>query len=239
MKFRTRIGAALVGSGLVLGGLALAAPAANATTVNCASAFGNQCGAFQGHDAETTPQIVYTDVAGKTAAPDVPIIGYGADSNQDQATDLVKVEHVGLVPGLGSSNSNTISYSFVYVPDGHWSNLCVADTGTHKLSLRTCNGLQYQRFIAQAATAGGTPVTFTGAGGTKNVAANGQAVFNVDSRTFALMNVAYRLFVTDSSTVPPSARPTVTPDPRILADSAVLVGGLKAGQVWMWNGGAS
>lgn len=239
MKFRTRIGAALVGSGLVLSGLALAAPAAHATTADCASAFGNQCGTFQGHDHETTPVVVFWDVAGKTAAQNVPVIGYGNDGSNDVATDLVKVEHVGVVPGLGTSNSNTISYSFVYVPGGHWSNLCVADTGTHKLSLRTCNGLQYQRFIAQSSAVNTQPVPFTGASGAKNTPANGQAIFNVDSRPFALMNVAYRLFATDNGDVPPSVHPSESPDPRILSDAGVALSGLGTNQLWMWNGGAS
>jgi hypothetical protein len=53
------------------------------------------------------------------------------------------------------------------------------------------------------------------------------------------MNVAYRLFVSDNSTVPPSVHPTVTPDPRILSDSGPeATGGTTLGtnQLWVWQG---
>lgn len=222
---------ALAGAVAVAGGLAFAAPA-SATTVACASGFGDQCGTFAGVNLQSpTPHDVFWDVKGTTARANVPVIGYGANSPSDKATDFVKVLHIGVVPALPASNSSTKSYSFVYTPNGSWSNLCVADTGTHKLTLRTCNGGQFQRFIAEQ-TSGGSPsvVGVAGFNGDR-IRDNGNG-----STPFGLRNVAYGLYVQDTSTAS-SFGPAAVPDTRQLADAGVST--FQDHQLWAWNGGAS
>jgi len=225
---------ALAGAAAVAGGFALAgAPAASATTVACASGFGDQCGTFAGHNVQSpTPHDVFWDVKGTTAKANVPVIGYGTNSPSDKATDFVKVLHIGVVPTLSASNSSTKSYSIVYAPNGVWSNLCVADTGTHQLTLRTCNGGQYQRYIAEQTVVGGTPEVV------------GVASFNGDRirdngngpNPFALRNVAFGLYVQDTSHAS-SFGPAAVPDTRQLVDAGVST--FTANQLWAWNGGAS
>lgn len=217
---------ALAGAAAVAG-----ASGASATTVACASAFGDQCGTFAGVNLQATPHDVFWDVKGTTAKANVPVIGYGANSASDKATDYVKVLHIGVVPGLGASNSTTKSYSFVYTPNGVWSNLCVADTGTHLLTLRTCNGGQFQRFIASIRDHGDSPeVVGSGFNGDR-IRDNG----NPDN-SFALQNVAYGLYVQDTSTAS-AFGPAATPDTRQLVDAGVST--FQAHQLWSWEGGAS
>ena len=209
------------------------APAAHATTVACQSAFGDQCGTFGGQNLQSpTPHAVYWDVKGGAAKANVAVIGYGANSPSDRATDFVKVLHIGVVPALPASNSTTKSYSFVYTPNGAWSNLCVADTGTHKLTLRTCNGGQYQRFIAEQTTAGSAPevVGVTGFNGDR-IRDNGNG-----PNPFGLRNVAFGLYVQDPSTAS-SFGPAAVPDTRQLTDAGVST--FQAHQLWSWLGGAS
>jgi hypothetical protein len=224
---------ALAGTLAVAGGLAFAvAPAAHATTVACQNGFGDQCGTFSSQNLQAVPHDVFWDVKGTTALPNVPVIGYGANSPSDKATDFVKVLHIGVVPTLAASNSTTKSYSIVYTPNGHWSNLCVADTGTHKLTLRTCNGGQFQRYIAEQTTPGAAPKVV------------GVALFNGDrirdngngSNPFGLRNVAYGTYVQDTSTAS-SFGPAAVPDTRQLVDAGVST--FQAHQLWFWLGGAS
>jgi hypothetical protein len=231
MKFRTRISAALAGSGLVLSGLALAAPAAHATTADCRAALGNQCGTFAGHDNEATPAPVFWDVRGKTSAVGAVVIGYSADSTSDAATDITPVEHVGHVVGVGLSDQNTISYSFVYTPGGHWSNLCIADPGDGTgLALRTCNGLQWQRFFAdRGVTPGDPPEQIGGTGGTFN---GNSIYFGSTSFGYSLQNAASRQFVSDDSVHTPGARPAGADDRQLVTDTVSLYLGLN--QVWNW-----
>lgn len=222
---------ALAGAAAVAGGLALA-PAAHATTVACASGFGDQCGTFASENLQSpTPHDVFWDVKGTTPKANVPVIGYGANSPSDKATDFVKVLHIGVVPALPASNSTTKSYSFVYTPNGVWSNLCVADTGTHVLTLRTCNGGQFQRYVAEQTT-GGSPSVFDGS------SFNGDRIRDNGNspNSFALRNVAYGLFVQDLSTAS-AFGPAAIPDTRQLADAGVST--FQAHQLWAWNGGAS
>lgn len=224
---------ALAGAAAVAGGLAFAAPA-SATTVACASGFGDQCGTFASVNLQSpTPHDVFWDVKGTTAKANVPVIGYGANSPSDKATDFVKVLHIGVVPTLADSNSTTKSYSFVYTPNGQWSNLCVADTGTHALTLRTCNGGQFQRYIADQAEATNTPAVFNG------TTFNGDRIRDNSNspNSFALLNVAYRLYVQDTSTAS-AFGPAAVPDTRQLKDQGVSVT-FQAHQVWAWAGGAS
>lgn len=209
---------------VAVGGLALSA---SATTVACQNGFGDQCSTFGGENLQSpTPHAVYWDVKGTTAKANVPVIGYGQDTQQDKATDFVKVQHIGAVPGLAASDSHTRSYSFVYTPNGHWSNLCVADTGTHVLSLRTCNGGQFQRYIAEQ-TSGGTPsVVGSGFNGDR-IRDNGNG-----STPFALMNVAYHRYVADTSTAS-SFGPAATPDTRQLATVGVTT--FTDNELWAWQ----
>ena len=234
---------ALAGTLAAAGGLAFAmAPAAHATTGACQSALGTQCGTFASVDLETTPHAVFWDVFHGTARANTPVLGYGNNSAQDSATDITKVEHRGPVPSLPASNSRTISYSFVYTPNGHWSNLCVADTGTHRLSLRTCNGGQYQRFIAQSTAPGGggtSILPFTGidptAHNTTAGGPNGNRIFNnFNPVSFALLNVAYRLYVQDTSHAS-SFGPPASPDTRVLVDAHPATTTFGHNEVWEWT----
>jgi hypothetical protein len=211
---------------LGLGGLALTA---SATTVACQNAFGDQCSTFGGENLQSpTPHDVFWDVKGTTALPNVPIIGYGLDSPSDKATDFVKVLHIGVVPALPASDSHTKSYSFVYTPNGHWSNLCVADTGTHKLTLRTCNGGQFQRFIAEQ-TSNGQPPEVVGVDGF-----NGDRIRDNGNwpNSFGLRNVAFGSYVQDTSTVS-SFGPAAVPDTRQLVDAGVAT--FQDHQLWAWQ----
>lgn len=226
---------ALIGAAAVASGLAFAAPA-GATTVACQNGFGDQCGTFGGKNLQAVPaggHDVFWDVKGTTAKANVPVIGYGVNSPSDKATDFVKVLHIGVVPTLAASNSTTKSYSLVYTPNGQWSNLCVADTGTHLITLRTCNGGQFQRFIADQASAGDTPAVFDG------TTFNGDRIRDNGNfpNSFALLNVAYRLYVQDTSTAS-AFGPAAVPDTRQLKDQGVSVT-FQAHQVWAWAGGAS
>lgn len=233
MKSFNRRYFALAGAVAVTGGLALAgAGAANATTVACASGFGDQCGTFSSVNLQASPHAVFWDVKGTTARANVPVIGYGANSPSDKATDFVKVLHIGVVPALSASTSTTKSYSVVYAPNGQWSNLCVADTGTHLFTLRTCNGGQYQRYIAEQTSVGQSPKVV------------GVATFNGDRirdngngpNPFALRNVAFGLYVQDTSHAS-AFGPAAVPDTRQLVDAGVST--FTANQLWGWEGGSS
>lgn len=235
MHLRTRALKALIPAALAGAIVVLAAPGAGATTDSCQAQFGAQCGTFAGQDAAAAPHPVFWDDRAGLTTVGNPVTGYGANSAQDKATDWVKVEHRGIVPSLGASNAATISYSFVFAPGGVWSNRCAADAGGHTITIRVCNGLQWQRFIAQPATGGGAVVAFTGAG--SNTATNGVRIRNASNPSgFALLNVAYRLYVQDTSVAPPSVRPT--PDTRILVDAApgtaVNHTLFTGNQVWDW-----
>jgi hypothetical protein len=201
---------------------------ASATTVSCQNGFGDQCSTFGSQNLQSpTPHDVFWDVKGATAAPNVPVIGYGLDSASDKATDFVKVLHIGVVPALPASNGTTKSYSFVYTPNGHWSNLCVADTGTHLLTLRTCNGGQFQRFIAEQ-TSGGSPAVVGVAGfNGDRIRDNGNG-----STPFGLRNVAFSSFVQDTSTAS-SFGPAAVPDTRQLVDAGVS--SFQDHQLWAWQ----
>lgn len=211
-------------------GIALAAVPAHATTADCLSALGNQCDTFTGQDAAA--HTVYWDNRGQVKAPGAVIIGYSANSTSDPATDFTKVQHIGKVPGLGLSDQNTITYSFVYTPRGAWTSLCIADpnAGDNHLVLRSCNGLQWQRFVAQNTLAQGVPNQVNPAGS----GFNGQAVPSFGHSTFAFQNVASRKWVTDAGTGSPGA--PSSPDTRQLVDAApsstVTAGTFGANQVW-------
>lgn len=236
MKVRTRAALGLASLGLLAGSVALAAPAAHATTVACQNGFGDQCGTFGGKNLQAVPaggHDVFWDVKGTTAKANVPVIGYGVNSPSDKATDFVKVLHIGVVPALAASDNATKSYSFVYTPNGQWSNLCVADTGTHLITLRTCNGGQFQRYIAEQTTVTSSPKvvgvdSFNG----DRIRDNGNS-----PNSFGLRNVAYGLYVQDTSTAS-SFGPAAVPDTRQLKDQGVSVT-FQANQVWAWRGGAS
>lgn len=230
-RFKSIASAVAVAAGAA--GLLLAGgTAAHATTADCRAALGNQCGTFSGHDNEATAAVVYWDVRGKTAAVGAPVIGYSADSTSDAATDITPVEHIGHVAGVGLSDENTVSYSFVYTLAGRWSNLCVADLndGTG-LVLRTCNGLQWQRFFADRDAApadapqqvGGSSATF-----------NGDVIYlGSTAHGYALQNAASRQFVSDDSVHTPGTRPAVTDDRQLVTDTVTLHLGLN--QVWTWQ----
>jgi hypothetical protein len=222
---RTRL-AILAGSLLAAGGLAMAVPA-QATTVACQNAYGDQCSTFDGINVQSpTPHAVFWDVRGGNATVNNIVIGFGADTAQDRATDFTKVLHIGTVPGLPASTTLTKSYSFVYTPNGTWTNLCVADTGTHVLTLRICNALQWQRFIAQqtAVSTAPTPVSpgFQG----DRIRDNGNGAV-----PFALMNVAFSRYIADTS-VASSFGPPAVPDTRQLATVGVV--SFTANELWSW-----
>jgi hypothetical protein len=228
MKVRIRAALGLASLGLLAGSVALAAPAAHSTTVACQNGFGDQCSTFGGVNLQAVPHAVYMDVKGTTAKANVPVIGYGVDSPSDKATDFVKVLHIGVVPALPASTGTTKSYSFVYVPNGSWSNLCVADTGTHLLTLRTCNGGQFQRYIAEQTTVGSPPrvVGVAGFNGDR-IRDNGNG-----PNPFALRNVAYGLYVQDTSHAS-AFGPAAVPDTRQLVDAGVAT--FTANQLWAWQ----
>jgi hypothetical protein len=200
--------------------------AAHATTADCRAALGNQCGTFQGQDAHAT--TVYWDVRGKTAAVGAPVIGYSADSTADAATDFTKVQHVGHVNGVGLSDENTVSYSFVYTPGGHWSNLCVADLNDGSgLVLRTCNGLQWQRFFADRGAM--TTTAPKQIGGTFN----GDSIYSSSTTsTYALQNAASRQFVSDDSLHNPGTRPAGVDDRQLVTDAPTAFFG--GNEIWTW-----
>jgi hypothetical protein len=225
LRLKTKLGLALGSLGLAAGVIAAGAPAASATTGACTSVLSTNCGTFKGTDVAGAPNTVYWDVKHGTVAAGTPVIGYIANSSSDRATDIAKVKHTGVVPGLAISNVDTISYSFVYAPNGQWSNLCVADTGTHLLVLRVCNGSQYQRFIAQVNPVASAPVAFTG-----TYPNNGRYIPSSGAGgPFSLQNVAFRGYIQDR------AISTVAgdPDPRQLVDASVGTA-FTSNQVWSW-----
>lgn len=208
----------------------LTAGTAHATTADCRAALGNQCGTFSGQDAHAN--TVFWDVRGKTAAVGAPVIGYSADSTSDAATDITAVEHIGHVNGVGLSDENTVSYSFVYTPGGHWSSLCVADLndGVNGLLLRTCNGLQWQRFFADRNVSTlSSPEQISGSGGTFN----GDVIYlGSTSHDYALQNAASRQFVSDDSVHSPGTRPAGTDDRQLVTDPPTVNFG--GNEIWTW-----
>jgi hypothetical protein len=126
---------------------------------------------------------------------------------------------------MPGSTSNTRSYSFVYTPNGHWSNLCVADPGTNKLVLRTCNGLQWQRFIAERTSHGNTPTAIAGFQGDR-------IRDNDNSNPFSLRDVATNLYVQDTSHAS-AFGPAAVPDTRQLVTGGVST--YTDNQLWTWQ----
>ena len=196
---------------------ALTAPA-GATTLQCLSAYGKQCGTFAGADStNTTP--VYWDQRGQNGATSAPTIGYGSNSPLDPATDYVKVEHIGTPPGTALP-ATTISYSFVYTPSGTWTLMCLSDpnAGSQAIVLRPCNRLQWQRFLARPVTGGvvgATPVYIS----------------NVSALTFAFQNVATDGYLIDAA--PVLAAGAV--DTRQLNGGGALTGGTTATPNEQWH----
>jgi len=202
---------------------------ANATTVACQNGFGDQCSTFGGQNVQSpTPHDVFWDVRGGGAFANNLVIGFGADSPADKATDIVKVLHIGVVPGLPASTSTTKSYSFVYAPNGWWSNMCVSDPGNHLVVLRTCNGKQWQRFIAEQ-TQNGQPAKTVGALGF-----NGDRIRDNGNgpNPFGLRDVATNLYVQDISAAS-SFGPAATPDTRQLVTAGVST--FNDNQLWSWQ----
>jgi len=173
--------AAIAAAALFTFGLA---SSASATTDACKSAFGNQCGTFQTFDIATPPNQVFFDVKAASTAVGTPIIGYNHNGQSDLATDLVKVQHLGPIPGVIDSNSTTISYSLVFVRGGVWTNKCVSVPASGAgLALKPCNGLRFQRLIASSSGAGA--LTFNG------TSVNGSYVPNFGGSTFTLQSAAF------------------------------------------------
>jgi hypothetical protein len=201
------------------GGLAVA----HATTADCLAAYGHHCGTFSGTDTSNA-HTVYWDVKGQVRAPNALVIGYSADSAADPATDFTLVQHIGHVPGVGLSDQNTVSYSFVYTPRGSWSNLCVADpdNGVQGVVLRTCNGRQWQRFFADRDPA--LAQQLNPGGGTHF---NGDSIFSGSStRVYAFQNAASFQFVSDDA---PGASGR-----ELVTDTVATGTAFAPNQKWTW-----
>ena len=155
-----RSAAAISMLGLAPGiGAAFAVPA-GASTNECVAAYGTQCGTFTETMYGTTAKSgsnggLGWDVKGQSSASNTPLIdGQNYSPGTDPGTDLTKVEHYGAIPGSQSTTPGTW-YSIVYTPSGKWTSMCVANPdnkgmGGTNLVLRSCNGQQWQAFLAVA-----------------------------------------------------------------------------------------
>lgn len=150
----------MLGTAAFMGGTIIAAALpAGASSFNCVAAAG--CATLQGHNAAGTE--VALDAKGKV--PTGILIGY-PDLTQDAATSFVKVEHE-----FRSGDLRGLSYyTFVYGPDGDYSNQCVTAGDTGELSLTTCtNGRdEDQQFIAASYDHGTVKVPATIGNGHSN-----------------------------------------------------------------------
>jgi hypothetical protein len=221
IRYVTLVGAVVT---IALGLTAGLSGAAHATTADCKAAHGNHCGTFSGLDSAS--HVVYWDDKGQVRSTAAIIIGYSANSTADPATDFTLVQHIGHVTGVGLSDQNTKSYSFVYTPRGSWSNLCISDPNDGRgLGLRVCNGGPYQRFFADRnpTTGGAKQIDPSGSG------FNGEAIY--PGSDYALQNAASRQFVTDAAPV----LPTVGTDARQLVTSTVATSAaFGVNQKWTW-----
>lgn len=115
--------------------LVLAAQGAQASTTACTTGtYTSYCGT-QANDA--VPGLVM-DSKDQSSAYDNPIIGW-TNSTTDPATDWVQLAY-------GGDAANGMM--FIFAPNGVISNMCASDPGDGKVRLRTCNGSNWQRWIA-------------------------------------------------------------------------------------------
>lgn len=146
---------ALAGLGVaaLAGSLGMAGvTAAGASTTGCADDAGVNCGTFGNPTFQGVHHPAFADVKSAVAAVNQPIIGYN-DVQGDSGSDLVQVQHQGIIPNADVSGT---SYSFKFAPFGVESNLCISNPNTPTengqfstlLVLRTCNGGEWQRFVA-------------------------------------------------------------------------------------------
>jgi len=139
---RIRVILAAIAVPVTVAALALTAQGAQASTAGCTA------GALTGYcatQADNGSPVLVIDSSGQSAATDNPIIGW-SNSTTDPATDWFQLPFAG---------SNSLGVMFFFAPDGVISNMCMSDPGDGHVRLRTCNGSNWQRWIA-------TPVGSTG-----------------------------------------------------------------------------
>jgi hypothetical protein len=138
------------------------------------------------------------------------VIGY-PDLARDKATSFDKVAHT-----FGDSTY----YTFVYAPNGDWSNACVTDVGDGDLALRPCTlGHRLgQRFYAYDVT---TDPTFT----------TPVVIHNTDTRHFAIRGDAG--FMADTSGSNPTVAQPDSSDNRQL--TLVSLTGDETPATWTWG----
>ena len=157
-----RTAAAISMFGLAPGiGAAFAVPA-QASTNGCLAAVSTQCGTFTALAYSDGPPGGDSggqgwDVKGASSAINTPLIeGKNYSPGSDPGTDLTKVEHWGAIPGAKSTTPG-YWYSFVYMPSGKWSSMCLSNPnnkgkGGTNLVLRPCSQNKWQAFLIAYAT---------------------------------------------------------------------------------------
>jgi hypothetical protein len=173
---KRKIAAAAVTFAVTAGGLGMAAATAGASSFDCVAGAG--CATLQGVNA--SGHHIALDAKNQSATG--IDIGY-PDLKQDRATSFDKVEHI---VRSGSLKGKTV-YSFVYAPDGDWSNTCVTRLHDGKLAQETCtNGHDPAQLFAAA--------TFTETSHTGNTETGTLAgpveIPNYTNAAYVLLNVA-------------------------------------------------
>jgi hypothetical protein len=139
---RIRVILAAIAVPVMVAALALTAQGAQASTAGCtAGALAGYCGT----QADNGSPVLVLDSSGQSAATDNPIIGW-SNSTTDPATDWFQLAYAG---------DNSLGVMFFFAPNGVITNMCMSDPGDGHVRLRTCNGSNWQRWIA-------TPVGSTG-----------------------------------------------------------------------------
>jgi len=132
---RIRVMLTAIAIPVTVAALVLTAQGAQASTPGCTA------GALLGYcatQADNGSPVLVFDSAGQRATTDNPVIGW-TDSTTDPATDWFQLPFAG-DPALG--------VMFFFAPNGVISNMCMSDPGDGHVRLRTCNGSNWQRWIA-------------------------------------------------------------------------------------------
>jgi hypothetical protein len=132
---RIRVILAAIAVPVTAGALVLAGQGAQASTAECTN------GAYFGYcatQADNGSPVLVIDSSGQGTAVDNPVIGW-SDSTSDPATDWFQ---------LAYADDSSLGVMFFFAPYGVNTNMCMSDPGDGHVRLRTCNGSNWQRWIA-------------------------------------------------------------------------------------------
>jgi len=132
---KIRILLAAVAVPVTTAALVLGAQAAQASTPGCTN------GAYLGYcatQADSGTPVLVLDSFHQGAGVNNPVIGW-TDSTTDPGTDFFQLAFAG---------DNSLGVMFDYAPGGTITRMCAADPGDGLVVLRSCNGSNFQRWVA-------------------------------------------------------------------------------------------